>query len=190
VNQLIEAQRLVTLLNTLHVPDHDDELADDRAGSWVAGFLADAGEAAVGQDVGSCEDLRDLREGLRQLAVASGGAEPDAGVLKRARAVLRASPLVVELGHEAQPPRLVATGDPGPVGRAVTVVAAAYLSVRTGSDWARVKVCAAPDCRWAFLDTSRNGTRRWCDMSDCGNRAKNRTWRERRRTSAQSSPSS
>ena len=32
--------------------------------------------------------------------------------------------------------------------------------------------CAAEDCGWLFLDTSKNHSRRWCDMKSCGNRAK------------------
>jgi predicted RNA-binding Zn ribbon-like protein len=35
-----------------------------------------------------------------------------------------------------------------------------------------VKLCAGEDCGWLFLDASRNQSRRWCSMSDCGNRAK------------------
>jgi predicted RNA-binding Zn ribbon-like protein len=38
----------------------------------------------------------------------------------------------------------------------------------------RLKTCAGADCGWVFLDTSRNNTRRWCDMADCGNRQKAR----------------
>jgi len=36
----------------------------------------------------------------------------------------------------------------------------------------RVKKCEGYPCGWLFLDTSRNRSRRWCSMSDCGNRAK------------------
>ncbi len=36
----------------------------------------------------------------------------------------------------------------------------------------RVKKCGDPACGWLFLDISRNCSRRWCDMRDCGNRAK------------------
>ena len=36
----------------------------------------------------------------------------------------------------------------------------------------RVRRCADPRCPRVFLDTSRNGARRWCDMGTCGNRAK------------------
>ena len=43
----------------------------------------------------------------------------------------------------------------------------------------RLKACAADDCGWVFLDHSRNRSRRWCDMSDCGNRAKVRRFRSR-----------
>jgi predicted RNA-binding Zn ribbon-like protein len=36
----------------------------------------------------------------------------------------------------------------------------------------RVKKCGDPACGWLFLDVSRNLSRRWCNMGDCGNRAK------------------
>lgn len=39
---------------------------------------------------------------------------------------------------------------------------------------ARVRSCASADCTWLFVDESRNRSRRWCDMSDCGNRMKAR----------------
>jgi predicted RNA-binding Zn ribbon-like protein len=42
----------------------------------------------------------------------------------------------------------------------------------TRKDHARVRRCANDKCLWLFVDESRNGTRRWCDMSSCGNRAK------------------
>jgi predicted RNA-binding Zn ribbon-like protein len=48
-------------------------------------------------------------------------------------------------------------------------------------EWQRVKLCAAPDCQWAFYDTSRSGRGRWCSMEVCGNRHKTRTYRERHR---------
>jgi predicted RNA-binding Zn ribbon-like protein len=38
----------------------------------------------------------------------------------------------------------------------------------------RIRQCANPQCLWLFLDASKNGTRRWCDMAACGNRAKAR----------------
>lgn len=36
----------------------------------------------------------------------------------------------------------------------------------------RIRCCADPVCERVFLDTTRNGLRRWCDMGTCGNRAK------------------
>ena len=36
----------------------------------------------------------------------------------------------------------------------------------------RVGECAGADCRWLFIDRSRRHNRKWCDMGDCGNRAK------------------
>jgi predicted RNA-binding Zn ribbon-like protein len=47
----------------------------------------------------------------------------------------------------------------------------------------RVRECDNPDCRWLFLDTSKNHTRRWCDMKLCGNRMKARRFKAQRRAS-------
>lgn len=50
------------------------------------------------------------------------------------------------------------------------------------SDEARkVKECGDKACRWLFLDSSRNQSRRWCAMKDCGNRAKARRFYSRKK---------
>ena len=54
--------------------------------------------------------------------------------------------------------------------------------VLTSTDLAAVRACAAPGCRRLFLDGSRNGSRRWCDMAICGNRAKVQRHYARRRS--------
>lgn len=42
----------------------------------------------------------------------------------------------------------------------------------TYADNRRLRRCANEDCLWLFMDHSKGGTRRWCDMNSCGNRAK------------------
>jgi predicted RNA-binding Zn ribbon-like protein len=51
----------------------------------------------------------------------------------------------------------------------------------TSEDLDRVGQCADDRCGWLFLDTSRNRSRRWCSMEDCGNRAKARRHYKRKR---------
>lgn len=46
-------------------------------------------------------------------------------------------------------------------------------------DLARLRECAGRDCSRLFLDESRNGSRRWCSMAGCGNRAKVRRFYRR-----------
>jgi predicted RNA-binding Zn ribbon-like protein len=46
----------------------------------------------------------------------------------------------------------------------------------------RVKQCPGTNCGWLFLDASKNGSRQWCDMKDCGNVAKVRRYREKRKS--------
>jgi predicted RNA-binding Zn ribbon-like protein len=53
----------------------------------------------------------------------------------------------------------------------------------TSGEFDRVRECNADDCNWLFLDRSRSGTRRWCSMRSCGNRAKARRHYHRLRKS-------
>jgi predicted RNA-binding Zn ribbon-like protein len=57
----------------------------------------------------------------------------------------------------------------------------------------RVRRCEGARCVLLYLDTTKNGSRRWCDMASCGNRAKasahyHRTKRSRLQGSRHSQP--
>lgn len=43
----------------------------------------------------------------------------------------------------------------------------------------RVKAC--DNCGWLFLDTSKNGARRWCNMYTCGSQTKAKAWYHRKK---------
>jgi len=59
----------------------------------------------------------------------------------------------------------------------VSLAAAALL---TSDDISRLRQCAGEGCGWLFLDRSRNRSRQWCTMQDCGNVSKARRFRQRR----------
>ena len=59
-------------------------------------------------------------------------------------------------------------------------VARSAADLLTSGDHDRIKECASTTCEWVFLDRSRNRSRRWCDMNDCGNRAKARRFQAKR----------
>jgi len=62
--------------------------------------------------------------------------------------------------------------------RVLGPVAWAAMDLLRGDELARLKQCPAHDCRWLFVDRSKNGSRRWCEMSSCGDRAKKRRGNE------------
>jgi predicted RNA-binding Zn ribbon-like protein len=68
--------------------------------------------------------------------------------------------------------------------RPLWAIGRAAADLLTSRDLDRVKECASEACEWVFLDRSRNRSRRWCDMSDCGNRAKARRFQARKRAAA------
>jgi predicted RNA-binding Zn ribbon-like protein len=52
------------------------------------------------------------------------------------------------------------------------LLAQATADLLLSENTSRIRSCAAVTCRWLFLDTSKNHTRRWCNMKICGNRMK------------------
>jgi predicted RNA-binding Zn ribbon-like protein len=77
-------------------------------------------------------------------------------------------------------PSFVASGDAF-AGLLIPLVESATESLVRG-ELGRVRRCANPRCDRVFFDTTRNGSRRWCAMGACGNRAKVARFRKRKRT--------
>jgi predicted RNA-binding Zn ribbon-like protein len=67
-------------------------------------------------------------------------------------------------------------------------LADAVVDLLRNADLSRLRACPVPDggCGFLFLDRSRNGSRRWCSMDDCGTVVKSRRLTERRRNVARS----
>lgn len=61
----------------------------------------------------------------------------------------------------------------------VWILAAQASQLMLSDAMQRVRACGADTCRWLFLDTSKNHTRRWCNMKVCGNRMKARRFQTR-----------
>jgi predicted RNA-binding Zn ribbon-like protein len=67
----------------------------------------------------------------------------------------------------------------GDLSRPLWPILRSAADLLTSEQLPRLRQCAAHDCAWLFLDTSRNASRRWCSMSSCGNRAKVQQFRQR-----------
>jgi predicted RNA-binding Zn ribbon-like protein len=65
------------------------------------------------------------------------------------------------------------------VNKIVGAIAWSALDLFRGDELSRLKQCPPDDCHWLFIDRTKNGSRRWCDMATCGNRAKKQTYRKR-----------
>jgi predicted RNA-binding Zn ribbon-like protein len=59
----------------------------------------------------------------------------------------------------------------------VWLLARSAAGLIASQDVGKLRACGDPQCRWLFLDTSKNHTRRWCDMKVCGNRMKARRFK-------------
>jgi predicted RNA-binding Zn ribbon-like protein len=116
-----------------------------------------------------------LREAIyRVFAAAAAGALASDDDLARINEALAAAPPRSRLLRSA---RIYAWGAE-PDGISLPCLLAPVLwsagDLLTRIDRYRVRQCANDQCLWLFIDQSKGGTRRWCDMSSCGNRAKAR----------------
>lgn len=72
-------------------------------------------------------------------------------------------------------------GDPATPIAFEAALAVSALSLLGGDTTRRLRICA--NCRWLFMDRSRNSSRLWCDMAVCGNRRKaSRHYQRRKET--------
>jgi predicted RNA-binding Zn ribbon-like protein len=159
-------------------PDQEQIPTPEALGAWLGarGLLQD-------EPVGEADRLSavELREALRRLLLANNGATPDAAdleLLNRVAGDGGLRPRFLPGGQVALEP--AAPGVPGALGRLLAAVSDAM----SAGTWARLKACADHACLWAFYDRSRNRSGHWCSMEVCGNRAKARQFRSRRRTPA------
>ncbi|MBP2340661.1 putative RNA-binding Zn ribbon-like protein [Saccharothrix coeruleofusca] len=159
-------ERTFTRHGESHVPG--ERLTSPRAlADWLAAHDLSSGDTPL--RTADVEAAIALRTALRQALVVDAETEVEVA------SALRDYPL--RLVPDASGGLRIAAASGRPWLDAVVETVAGSAA---RGDWARVKLCAAPDCRWAFYDTSRNGRGRWCAMEICGNRHKTRTYRERR----------
>ncbi len=78
--------------------------------------------------------------------------------------------------------------DPSALDQMLRPVVWSAAELLTAEELHRVHECAGHDCSWLFLDMSKNGSRRWCSMETCGNRAKARRHRERQQAIVPGAP--
>lgn len=135
--------------------------------------LGQSRDALTGADLA---DARRLREAIYRLLKAHirGARLPD-----RDMAVVNAA-----ARHPCRVPSLGPLGelrwdDAEPLTAALSAVARDAVELITGPWAGRIRECAACDCAFLFVDTSRSGIRRWCAMNRCGNREHVRKHRSR-----------
>jgi predicted RNA-binding Zn ribbon-like protein len=123
-------------------------------------------------------DARMLRAGVARLAVATASAEARSGddidIVNLFAATPDIPPVLAGGARQAGRTRPTAT-------QALATIARDAVRLFGPDAGGRIRVCSAPDCAYIYLDTSRAGTRRWCSMQRCGNRAKVRAHRARAR---------
>jgi predicted RNA-binding Zn ribbon-like protein len=168
-----ELQLVLDFVNTLDLEQTRETLATPAS---LSAWLVERGLSAAPLRLGPAH-LRhalELRETLRSVMLEhNGGPAADLGELQR---VAEWGRLAVSFDSDCD--SVLVARAPGFDGALAQVLIPVAESATDGT-WARAKACRAEDCRWAFYDSSRNRSGRWCDMAVCGNRTKVRAYRQR-----------
>ena len=166
------------LVNTLPGASHsgDDELSTTEQ---LAEFL-DAAEF-TGSRTGNDEELRqmrDLRDRLRELWT-----RDEDGVVQLVNELLREANALPQLvKHDAWDWHMHATEASAPVAhRAQVETAMAMIDIVRAKELKRLHECAADDCSAVVVDLTRNRSKRYCDVGNCGNRMHVAAYRARLR---------
>jgi predicted RNA-binding Zn ribbon-like protein len=139
-----------------------------------AARLSTLPEAAQEKGLRSAIDLRELLARVFYSAVreASPSAEDRIALQRWAAACAQHRELRWTGGHLAWRWKALS----GDAETPALLLAQSALDLLLAQEPPRLHACASETCRWLFLDTSKNRTRRWCDMKICGNRAKARRY--------------
>lgn len=148
-----------------------------RSGADLSRWLAVRGFPVDDVTDSQVELARRVRGAVR--AAARANANPEG--LEAARTLFAEAAadlsMRIELGSDGRP---ILLPDGKGVERALAAVLVQATEAAANDRWARLKMCAADDCRWVFYDSSRPRSGRWCAMASCGNRMKTRAYRRRR----------
>jgi predicted RNA-binding Zn ribbon-like protein len=167
-------------VNTFEADSNTDLLGEpDTARHWLAAAGLTDPVTALGDD--ELRAARAVRESIRGLLAANaGGRSPGVRDLEPLQAAARACEPLFEVDPAGRV-RIEQALD-----RGSTIAWTSLLLVVRGAQadgtWQRLKACENDDCGWAFYDRSHGRRGRWCAMSGCGNRMKNRSLRARRRS--------
>jgi|SRR5579859_1403299 predicted RNA-binding Zn ribbon-like protein len=192
---LIGGPLCLNFTNTAHgrgTPEHTDNLVDYAAlVAWSRHAEAiDGGEhdgllAAAERHPRAAEAVRrravELRERLHRCFFAlQRGSRPDPADLEGIN-----EELAQALAHARLKPDhggfSWAWDDDLTLDRVLWPIVRSATQLLTAPELPRVKQCAGRGCSWLFLDTSKNGSRRWCEMEVCGSRSKARAYYARRK---------
>jgi predicted RNA-binding Zn ribbon-like protein len=174
----MDVARRDTLLDFLTSRDEDGDRLGTPAllGQWLAehGLAGDESGAVSDEDVRQARRLRAALIGL--VAARSGGPAMDERTLPFLDSVTREAPLVV--ASDPAGTLGVAPHEPSVAGALAMLVHLTYEAQLLG-EFERFKACNA--CGWCYYDSTRNRSRRWCDMARCGSREKVRAYRARKK---------
>ncbi|MDQ6771922.1 MAG: ABATE domain-containing protein [Candidatus Dormibacteraeota bacterium] len=149
---------------------------DEAEAGRLAKLAGKGGDAALARSTQVREALYSVLAAVIERRPA---AQAELKVVNRALADLLGPPLVSADGPDL---RLAAVGEAGlDLNTPLRRVLRSAVDLASRADIRLVRQCAAPDCSFLFLDTTKSHNRRWCRSGGCGTRNRFRRYYARHR---------
>jgi predicted RNA-binding Zn ribbon-like protein len=139
-------------------------------------------DASVSEGERVLSEARQLREALAGIFYAQlDGHDPPAGALRTLERLFKQLRERQKLTWDGARCRWNLSGMEDSQDFPLWLLARSASKLLLSSDMQMLRSCGDPECGWLFLDTSKNHSRRWCDMKVCGNRMKARRFKAQQR---------
>lgn len=169
------ADLLVAFVNTREIEEETDEIGDPESlRDWVE---EQTGEYLPTPDEEAHARVLALRESLRAFLRANNGIEAGERELGPLHEAAERSRYRTAFGADGRLNLIPARAD---ISGFEARLLLSIECLQAQGAWPRLKACTDAGCQWAFYDTTRNRSRTWCSMDECGNKEKTRRYRARK----------
>ncbi len=194
--ELIAGHPALDLVNTLDWRFREDPPPEELLNGWddlarfteKSGLMSNAQSRRLLRSMGESKKpqivaaVRELREAAAPVLYAAlGSDDPPASSIKLLEHYFRKARESQHLLWDGDRLGWELAQSPAPAELPLWMLALSVAELTTSDQMRMLRECGNPECRWLFLDTSKNHTRRWCDMKICGNRMKARRFKAQHR---------
>ena len=166
-------------VSSRHHPNGRDRFkSTEDLRTWLlSNHVLNQGAPNTGEDPRTLERAVRLREAVYRIAIAlSNRQEPASDDIGELNWNVQKAVVAAQIEADGDTLKWNVESLRGSIAGCLGLIALSAAGLFTSEKASHVRECGNDECGWLFLDLSKNHSRKWCDMADCGNVAKARRY--------------